>query len=438
VIARSPVLAAVAVAAGCSGETGTLSVTLTHAPGSTLLDNVQTLRMTLTNPRHVVMAERTGSGFSLALELEATGEAGALQVEGLDSSGAVIANGASPLFPVGALSGRIVVYMAEPMSIGAAPVTLDPARSELALASLPYGALLAGGRLASGEPTDAVAVYNAFDHSLLAGESLPAPRASLTLVVGSGNIAYMFGGLDAANAETASFWRFDTTIAPAGRYSDFGVKDGFGRAGQVAVPLGNERYIVTGTPVAELRGLEGTIVVREGIASLPASGVTARGNDGVLASIFAGESGVVSLRNGTFTTLDIPEAAHLGAQVVALPGGKVAVVCGSASIVRIDAASGDAEVIPSGGPALTNQGCAAAATSRHLVVAGGTSAAGVDGTVEIYDTATLSLIATRTLGTPRTGATALALPNDQVMIASGVDASGAPVGTIELFTPPLE
>src|SRR5262245_42534191 len=72
-------------ASACSGESGTLAVTLTTAPGSTLLDAVQTLELTVTNPRKVFTAERTSAGFSLALELEATGEAASLLVRGLDA-----------------------------------------------------------------------------------------------------------------------------------------------------------------------------------------------------------------------------------------------------------------------------------------------------------------------------------------------------------------
>src|SRR5262245_53724717 len=79
----------------CSGETGTLSVTLTTAPGSTLLDGVQTLELTVTNPRTVFTTERTSSGFEIALELPATGEGTALLVRGLDGGGGLVANGAS-------------------------------------------------------------------------------------------------------------------------------------------------------------------------------------------------------------------------------------------------------------------------------------------------------------------------------------------------------
>jgi hypothetical protein len=421
----------------CSGETGTLEVTLTTAPGSTLLDAAQTLRMTITNPLQVVTAERTSSGFEIAIELDASGEAAALRVEALDASGALIANGASPYFPTGALSGHIVIYMAPPLSVGAAPLSLAPARSELAVGLLPYGAILAGGRLDSGAPSDAITIYNAYDHSLAAGRPLPAPRASMTLVMGLGGIAYLFGGLDEAGATAANLWRFDTTTPPSGSLADFGIKEGFARAGEVAVPIGNERFLITGSPIAELHGLDGSITARDDAPALAPAGVTVVANDGITTALFAGPDGVVKFRTGTFSALSIPAAARADASVIALPGGKVGVLCGSTDAVRIDATSGAAEVF-AGVPSVAKTGCAAAATTRHMIIAGGTAAGGVDATVDIFDATTLARITSVPLVVPRTDAIAIALPNDQILIAGGVDAAGAPVGTLELFTPPVE
>jgi len=48
---------------------------------------------------------------------------------------------------------------------------------------------------------------------------------------------------------------------------------------------------------------------------------------------------------------------------------------------------------------------------------------------------TLAPLASLPLVVPRTGASALALPNDQILIAGGTDAAGAPIDTLELFTP---
>ncbi|RPH53953.1 MAG: hypothetical protein EHM89_19280, partial [Acidobacteria bacterium] len=91
----------------------------------------------------------------------------------------------------GAIDGRIIIYMAPPLSVGAAPLSLAPARTELATGTLPYGVIFAGGRVASGEASDAVTIYSSFDHSLAAGLALPAPRAGMSLVVGTGSLAYM-------------------------------------------------------------------------------------------------------------------------------------------------------------------------------------------------------------------------------------------------------
>jgi hypothetical protein len=429
-------LLALPFVAACAGETGTLSVSLTTAPGSTLLDSVQTLRMTVTNPRQVITAERTASGFAIGLELDATGETTELLVEGLDASGNLVANGASPEFPIGAINGRILIYMAPPLSVGEAPLSLTPARSELAAAPLPYGIVFAGGRLESGAASDAVTIYNAFDHSMLGGLPLPAPRAGIALTVGAAAIAYLFGGSDDAGIAHADLWRFDTKTPPAGSYAEFGAKEGFARANQIMLPIGGERYLISGTPAAELTSLTGAVVARDEVPSLPPAGTTLTADDGMLATIFAGPDGVLRFRSGMFTTLDIPSAARADVKVVALPGGDAVVVCGTAEAVRIDAATGAAESLP-GIPSVAKTGCAAAATPRHLIIAGGDAAGTIDGTVEIYDAATLARLATAPLVVPRKDAIAIALPNGQILIAGGVDAGGDPISTLELFTPPL-
>ena len=429
---RARTMFALALAA-CTGKTGTISVSLTTAPGSTVLDSVQTLRLTLTNPPSTQTAQRTADGFDLAVELDATGETTQLLLEGLDAGGTIVATGASPAFPVGAIDASIVIYMAAPHSVGVAPHSFDP-RSELAAGALIYGAIFAGGRDASGAVLDSVLIYNAFNHTIGTGLSLPGPRAGMLLAVGSASSVYMFGGRDNLGVPTATAWSFNTSVAPAGAYVDYGNKDGFERADELMVPIGNEHFLITGAPPAELSGLDGSVVARQADA-LPPAGAALIASDGIATSIFAGPSGVIRFRTGTFTTLSIVEAARTGAGVAAIAGGKVAVVCGSTDAVRIDAATGTADIV-AGVPSEAKTGCAIASTSRHLVIAGGTTSAGVDPSVEVYDVTTLARVAAAQLTVPRTNAVAIALPNDQVLIAGGVDASGVPVGTLELYTPP--
>ncbi len=417
--------------AACSGDAGVITVDLATAPGSTLLDDVQTLRLVVTEPRKVVTAERDGNGFDLAFDLPAEGTSAAILIDGLDASGTVIASGATPHFAFGGVDGHVVVYMAAPNTVAIAPRALEPARSAIAAGPLVYGAAFAGGTLASGAASDAIAIYNAYDHSLVAGRPLPAPRSGLALGVGTLGL-YLFGGRDEVGTPAQSLWRFDPQQAPSGVYFDYGEKPGFGRADERFVPTGNEHFLLTGTPGAELLGLDGSMVAHDEVPSLPRDGVTVTANDGTVASFFVGPDGVVRCRAGTCELTALP--GRTSSAVVALPGGKIGVVCGPAELVRIDAATVVAETI-AGIPSVAKTGCAAAVTSRHLVIAGGTTASGVDDTVEIYDAATLALVATSTLAVPRTGAIAIALSNDQVLIAGGLDASSQPTATLELFTP---
>ena len=428
--------ALVIVLAGCQATAGTVDVSLVTAPGSTLLDSVQTLRLVLTNPHQVTTATRTSGGFVIDLQLDATGDSGALIVDGLDASGTVIATGESPPFPIGGLTANVAIYMASPNSIGAAPAMLAPPRSELAIGALSYGAVFAGGKLADGAPSVATGIYNAFDHALQVGVDLPVAKSAIALGVGtSGHVVYLFGGTDASGVATASVERFDTSVAPAGLLSEIGPFAGFERTGQVALSIGSENVLVTGTPIAELSGSTSTVMARTELPSLPASGAAVSASDGIGTAVFAGPDGVFRFRNNTFDTLAVTSAKRTAAQVVALPGGQIGVACGNDTLARIDAATGAETVIPNV-PSDARTGCAIAATTTRLVIAGGTDSTGaVIDNAQIFDSATFAPIATQPLVVPRTGATAIPLTNGQILIAGGVDATGAPIATLELFTP---
>ncbi len=424
-------LALVALA-GCGGTTGTLSVTLVIAPGSTVLDSARSLKLVLTNPHKVTTAQRNGAGFAVELDLPATSVDGQLIVDAYNASGTLVATGESPLFPLGAIDASVAIYMAAPLSMAAAPVSLDPARSAVAAGALSYGAIFAGGRDANGTASDAISIYNTYDHSLVAGLTMLAPRSAQALGVGDNGAVYLFGGNDASGTATDTLWAFDTNVSPNGAYNDYGEKTGFARAGQLALPLGGDAFLVTGTPAAELTGLDGSLAARTDIASLPAAGASVVASDGTATTIFAGAGGIVRFRGGAFDMIDT--ADHTGAAVIALPDGRALVACGTGGAFTIDAAAGTVQAL-AGVPADARTGCALAATSRHVVIAGGTTGTGASGTVDIYDAGTLAHVATAMLVVPRTGAQAVALPNDQVLIASGLDANGAPTATLELFTP---
>ncbi|MBV8762423.1 MAG: hypothetical protein JO257_34380 [Deltaproteobacteria bacterium] len=408
--------------AACNGTVGTLKLELTTAPGSTLLDSAQTLQLTITNPHQVTTATRGPSGFTIDLQMPATTAPGSIIVEALDASGTRIAAGESPPLPFGAIDATIVVYMAVPNTIGVAPASLTPARSDVGVGKLTYGAVLAGGLDASGAPTDAIAIYNAFDHSLTGGLALPAARSGVAVGVGALNQVYLFGGRDASGNPTGTLWRFDTNATPNGLYVDLGNKAGFARADAALVTLGNDRFVLTGTPAATLSGLDGAMMAFTDITGLPAQGASILDTSGTVTSVFAGDSGVVRRRSNAFEMIDT--TPHPGAVVVALPTGKLAVLCGSGPAELVDPTASGTTPVSIAAPA----GCAAAVTQRHLVIAG-------DANAQIFDATTLAPIAQPPLVVPRNNASAIALPNGQVLIAGGTDGSGAPIATLELFTP---
>ncbi len=428
--AKAALALALALASGaCTGTTGTVTLDLATAPGSSVLDGVARLRLTITNPHQVIEAARTATGFDLALDLDATGGNGALIVEGLDAGGTLVACGQSPPFPVAAINAHIVVYMAPPRSIALSPRTLPAPRSEVSGTALAYGAVLAGGRDAGGAPSTEIAIYNAYDHTLVDGIPLPAARTGIALGTGTSGAVYLFGGSGPDGNPTGTLWRFDTTVPPNGAYTTITDQAGFARTNQRIVPTGPEHYLITGTPAL---GLDiGTLAARTDIAALPAVAAAVVPADGMPAAIFAGAQ-LVRFRGGAFDTL--AGSGRSNASAATLPDGRVVVIGGGAPLSRdalvIDAATGMVTVIPNAlvTPRSTPS---VAATSRHLVVAGGTDMSGaVIATAEVLDAQTLAPIAVLPI-LPRTGTFAIALPNDQVLLAGGTPAAGG----LELFTP---
>jgi hypothetical protein len=430
---------ALAVVFAACTQSGTISVTLVESPSSTLLDSVETLQLTLTDPLTTQTTTRVGSGFAISFDVDANESAGQLIAEGMDGSGNLIAAGESPLFPVDAVDASVALFMAPPNSITASPVVLDPALDEVAIGEISYGVLFAGGRDASGVANDTVFIYDGFSHTSQAGTPLPDPRAGLAMGIEAGEYAFMFGGTDANGSAQANDWYFDTTASSAGVFSDFGAKTGFERTGQAMVLVDADDFMMTGTPAAELSDLSGTPTARTDVSSLPAAAAATTGSDGNIEAIFVDATAVTRYRDAldSFDTLSAKSVARDGASVVALQSGLVGVFCGGSDAATIDAVSGAVVDVPGVPSVARASGCAVATTDQVLVIAGGTLAGsgGLATTAEIFDATTLAPIATAPLVVPRTNATAVPLGNGQILIAGGSDENGAPIATIELFTP---
>lgn len=427
-------MTAAACASACTGTTGTINLQLTTAPGSTVLDPVTRLRVRLTDPPSDEEVTRSADGgFDLSLSLPAGGEVGVLIVEGYDQAGTLVATGESPPFSVSPTNARIVIYIAAPLSIAAAPVPLGPVRSGVAGVTLPYGVLFAGGRDALGAPSDAIAIYNAYDHSLSGGLPMPVKRAEFAMGGNSGGV-YMIGGVGTDGAPVATVLRFDTTAQPSGAYISYGEQPAFARSGELAIPIGTERYLLTGTPPGELVG--GELAARTEIATLPPVGAVGTGGDGILTAVFVGEAGLVRFRTDRFDML--AGVGRVRAAVTELPTSGRFVVAGGGTptvpvrdVLVIDPATGIVETRTDLlGTARFSPSIAA--TDRYLVIAGGTDAADLPvPTAEVFDAGSLVKLAELPIAA-RAGAHAFTLPNGQILIAGGAPATDL----IELFTPP--
>jgi hypothetical protein len=418
-------LGLLALIAGCSGETGTIQLGVTTAPGSALLDGVEVLRVTLTEPPTVVEAPRTANGFDLVMDVEATGIGAALIIEGFDGAGSLLATGMSPQFAVSALDARIVIYLAAPMTIAPSPAPLPAARIGVASTPLTYGFALAGGEDVAGTRTDSIFIYNTFDHSLLAGSTMPAVRSFQTLATGNNNNVYLFGGLGSDGAPTGSLWRFDTNVQPAGAYSLSPDQVDLARDHASAITLETERILITGTPPIDLTF--GTPTARTDIPALT-TGTSVIVDNRPLA-VFSGDP-LLRLRDGVFE--ELAYGSEPGASLAAV--GEFVVVPsfrGTTEFAVVTPANLDNPGMFLDRQTSVRRQAAIAATSRHLVIAGGLDELGAPvPTADIFDVTDFSLIATVPCFA-RAGATAIALPNDQIAIVGGEPANDL----IELFTP---
>ncbi len=436
--------------AGCVGQDGTIAIELVTAPDSAVMDDVTRVRMVLSNPFTVVDAERGPDGsFDLTLDVIAEGPNGEILFQGFDADDTLIAYGRSPGLPIAAIDASIAIYVGAPRTLAEAPVTLGVARTEIGSVGLEYGVLLAGGRDRDGAPTSDLTIYNVYDHDLQRGEDLPEARAGAIVGAGLTGYAYVFGGEDADGDPRGNLWRFDTTVAPDGAWLEIDDTPELARAGASIAPLGSDAFLVTGTPPVLLEGLILRATAFETPAELGGLATSVQRLDEPGAPIYtllvgdgAGPTGIVRLASGSFDEEPGPlDAQRTGHTVLPTVDDQVLVVGGAdasgplRSAIRCDPATRTYTPIPDL-LAIPRIDAAIAATASYLLVAGGRDAAGdLLADAELFDLATLEPLGTIPMVVPRVGAIARPLPNQQILIVGGVDASGEPVELIELFTP---
>lgn len=423
-------LALVAVLGAC-GQSGTLAIELV-LPGGQLPDGTTQARVKVGADVMATVAVGSDGSFSLSLEFDSMSASLPVEVDLLDAAGTTLARGHSTPLPLDATSDRVKVFVAPPGRFSPAPFDF-PARSDVALAPLSYGVLLAGGRNADGTKAADLAIYSVTRQTFTAGAALPSPRAGMLAVGTSADSVLFFGGLGTGEAATSDFWFFDTTVPPGGTYATLPTVPALARAGAQAAPLGNDRFIVTGDPPVLLDAVAGTVTAftnaPDGAGQATAAATTALGGAAVV--LLAGTSGIFryDAAADSWTTLD--GAARAGAAAVTMSDGRVLVAAGGTTTLI----SPDGTLTP--GPTIgfrDRPGAAAAGTS--VVVAGGFTADGTgraDADVIAGDPLAVQTVP---LATPRGGAAALALPNLTILVVGGRDRDGGtPQAGAEIFTP---
>lgn len=445
-----PALTVFGLALACGRPEGTVDLTIAVAPGSDLMDEVERVRLTLSDPPATREAERGPDGdFALALEVSADGERGRITLEGFGANGQLVAVGHAGPVPIAAIDAQIAIYVAAPDSIAEAPVAFDPPRSEFGAAPLGFGAVFAGGRDDAGDVLGEALIYNVHSHGFQRGAPMPEPRAEPAVAASEpDDTVYIFGGVGEAGEAEGTGWIFDTATPPAGVYDELDAHAHLARAGRAAAPLAGGRALVAGDPLVQLDPVARTVREVQGAPPMTGTATTARDDEAQIVFLTGQEGDDVAaarFEDGRAEPLEAPsDLERRGHGAAALPGGDVLVVGGEAagtplaSAVRYspEQSGGDDFEVVSEFLATPRTGAAVARARDRLLVVGGQDEGGaVLADAELFDAETLAPIAELPLSAARRGAVALPLANGQILIAGGTDQQGDPVGALELFTP---
>jgi len=191
--------------------------------------------------------------------------------------------------------------------------------------------------------------------------------------------------------------------------------------------------VLSTTPLADAPPLAGTatsVQVGEDVYT-----VVAGEGSGQTGLVTLGPAGLVERAGVSSATRTGHGAAATRAETVVVVGG--ALPGGAAGIALVADPEHDSFTEMADGLATPRTGAAIAGNGAVLIVAGGRDATGtVLEDAEVFDLATLTPLGSVPMVVPRRDATAAALTTGQILILGGVDATGAPVGTIEIYTPP--
>ena len=407
-------LVALAATAAC-GTPPELTLDIQLPEDKRLLAAVETLDLTATR-NDVVLAHGTfsASAGTVSLSDVSHGTGTVFTLEGLDSTGTVIAEGRTCDVDFEGAGTNAPLYFAPTNFF--APTKGPPVServSPVAMALDDGTVLLAGGT----DPTGAVL------------------KTSELFTPGLATFAAHTAVMNIARTRAAA-----TALASIGLL----VTGGVGADGNAAIRAGEiylesqKQFLVT-VPVLDARVDHQAVLLADG--SVFVSGGSASSGGAPLATTEI----VIVTTDGTFQVNDGPNlvAARRARRYAAVADGVPHVFGGYdaqgnvlASIEYVDLDSNVAETVATPLETARAEATATLLASGSILVAGGKGAGGVVlSDAELYNPITRKITATYTLAVARYGHTATLLADGRVLVAGGLGAAGQALDSVELFDP---
>lgn len=457
------------LAAACGGKSGTITLSIVTSPGDDPFVDATQVRVTVGDAMHVTTAPVSMGHFTFKLKSKPIANPGPILVEALDGAGNVVAHGQSPVVSLAAMDqGPIAVWVGRPGRVQPAAAMLPKPVADVAAVNIPgLGVLLAGGRGSDGAPLPDTAVYDIYTHGVIQTAPLPRAVAGAAAAPVTSVHAVVYGG--------ATSTGLGTTGAPDGALSIFDPTVGIGvwaalptdaftaRSFANLTVLGSGNALLSGGADDTGAALDTAALVNPDgavrLTALASPMAAARLGHAVAAAHFpdgdgailfgglpAGSSGPVAERlvGQSFAAYDVgAQDDRVGATATTMPSGDVLILGGKtaagaqASGLLISPGSAPPTVTPL--PSILSvarEGHTASLTGNELVVCGGADATGTpQASCDVIDAGSYALLRTVPLGTARRGHVAAVMDNGLVFLAGGTGVDGAPLASIELYTP---
>ena len=457
--------------AACGGKSGTLTLSIVVSPGDDPFTDAASVRFTVgTSGNHITTVPVSMGHFTYSVSFKPDDSTGPVLVEALDNSGAVIAHGQTPILQLSAVDqGPIAVWVGRPGRVAPAAAALPVPITEISSTYVGgLGVLYAGGRDNTAAATANTNVYDVFTHAIISTAAMEKARAGgVAAWIPGGVQAVVYGGATAsgfgnASAVDGTIELFDPTVG-LGVWASLPIDAFPARGYPTKIVLGSGAIIVSGGEDATGTALSSaglinpmgavmltTLASPMAAARIGHAGAAATFPDGAGAVIFgglpAGATGPVAERliGQGFAAYDVgTQDNRVNATATTMPNGDVLVLGGKtasgaqASGLVITPTVPSATVTPlPAALSVAREGHTASLTGTDLVVCGGADATGsLQASCDILDGTTYAIKATVPLATARRGASSEVMETNLVVIAGGTGSDGAPLASMEIYTP---